>query len=104
MRLHRLARGRRIRRAAAITLVAAVVLVGGLATVSPAQAAPRDNLANARLCLRGGWTTLKTSSGASFRSLGRCVVYALVGGQFQPAAPPPPPPPPPPPVEGENTE
>jgi len=58
------------------------VSIAGLGATASAQAAPRDNLANARLCLHDGWKTLKTSSGRPFRNLGSCVVYALFGGQF----------------------
>ena len=82
MRLLWLNEGVRLRRYVAVFLVAFVVLVAGLIASSPAQAAPRDNLAKARLCLHDGWKTLKTSDGRSFRNLGACVVYALFGGQF----------------------
>jgi hypothetical protein len=78
-----------VRRRAATLLLAGAVLVGGLAASSPAQAAPRDNLANARLCLRDGWKNLKTANGRSFRNLGSCVVYALFGGQFAVSTQPP---------------
>jgi len=87
----------RVRRCAAIALTTCAVLVGGLVASSPAQAAPRDNVANARLCLNGGWRTLTTANGRHFRNLGQCVVYALVGGQFGT-------PPPPPPTGGGETE
>ena len=87
MRLFRFEQRDRLRRAAATVLVAASVLIAGLVASSPAQAAPRDNLANARLCLHDGWKTLKALDGRSFRNTGSCVVYALFGGQF---APPPP--------------
>jgi hypothetical protein len=76
----------RLRIAAAIALVVAAVAVG-LAASSAAQAAPRDNIANARLCLRGGWQTLQTSSGRQFRGLGHCIVYALFGRQFASSGP-----------------
>ena len=82
MRLSWLKEGVGLRRYAAIFLVACVVLVAGLVASSSAQAAPRDNLAKAKLCLHDGWKTLKTSDGRSFRNLGACVVYALFGGQF----------------------
>jgi hypothetical protein len=84
MRLLRPKDGSKLHRLAAIVLVAAVVLIAGFMSSSPAQAAPRDNLANARLCLHDGWKTLKTSNGRAFRNLGSCVVYALFGGQFAP--------------------
>jgi hypothetical protein len=69
------------RQHAAIIVVACAVIVTGIAS-APAQAAPRDSLANARLCLHDGWKTLKTSDGRSFRNLGSCVVFAIFGGQF----------------------
>ena len=95
MRLRRHAgRARLLLGTAAVTVVA---MLGGLFWSAPAQAAPRDNLANARKCLNGGWRGLQTSAGRSFPNVGWCVVYALVGGQFG-SAPPPPPPPPPPPI------
>lgn len=93
MRLLLHAGGGRLRLAAAIALAAATVLLAGLLSAPPAQAGLRDNLANARLCLHGGWATLQTSTGRSFRNAGWCVIYALAGGQFGVPAPPPPPPP-----------
>jgi hypothetical protein len=74
-------------RLVAVMALAVSAMAVGLATTSDAQAGPRQNLANARLCLRGGWTSLQTSDGRAFRSLGRCVVYALFGGEFGSAAP-----------------
>jgi hypothetical protein len=83
-----------VRRRTATLLLTGAILVGGLAASSPAQAAPRDNLANARLCLRDGWKTLKTANGRAFRNVGTCVVYALFGGDFAtPTSPPTVPPP-----------
>jgi len=97
MRQLRLAQDHRVRRYAAIVVVACTVLVAGLGA-GTAQAAPRDNVANARLCLNGGWKTLTTSNGRHFRNVGQCVIYALFGGQFgsttPPATPPPTTPPP----------
>jgi hypothetical protein len=85
--------------------VAGVATLGGSLWTAPAQAAPRDNLANARLCLGGGWTTLRTTGNRPFRNVGWCVVYALAGGRFATSTPtPPPPPPPPPPSEGPIAE
>ena len=74
----------RFRRSVTTTLVAASVLVTGLAASSPAQAAPPANVTNAKLCLHDGWKTLKTSDGRSFRNTGFCVIYAIFGGQFAP--------------------
>jgi hypothetical protein len=89
MRLLQLEEGNRFHRYAATLLATTAIVVSGLIASSPAQASPRDNLANAKLCLlHQGWQTLKASDGSSFRNLGGCIVYALRGGQF---APPPPP-------------
>ena len=73
--------GNRVRRYAAVTLVACSMLLTGLVAGS-AQAAPPPNLVNARLCLNNGWRTLTTSDGRHFRNVGQCVWYALFGGQF----------------------
>ena len=71
------------RRKAAVVVTCAA-LAAGLGASPAAQASPRDNLANARLCLNGGWKTLKTLDGRSFRNQGLCIVYALFGGRFAP--------------------
>ena len=97
MRLH--LNGGRARLGLAIVLT----LVFGLVGSTGASAAPGDNLRNAVKCLQraGGWQSLQTSSGGSFRGPFSCVIYALRGGAFggivlpPPPAPPPPPPPPP---------
>jgi hypothetical protein len=61
--------------------LATVLAVGiGLASITSASAAPGDNLRNARQCLRGGWHSLQTSSGRSFRGPISCVLYAFRGG------------------------
>jgi hypothetical protein len=86
------AAGRRHRRGATL-LVTTVVGIAALTGGQAAQAAPRDNVQNAMKCLNGGWRTLTTSQGRSFRGVADCIVYALRGGQF--GTPPPPPPPPP---------
>lgn len=86
MRSCRLERGGRLRLGVASLLAVAAIAVTGLA--APAQAAPRDNLLNARLCLRGGWTTLQTSTGRSFRHVVWCLAYALNGGRFGTPEPP----------------
>jgi hypothetical protein len=52
-------------------------------TVMPASAlAHRGAGGNdtARLCRHGGWRTLQTSDGQSFRNQGRCIRYAKHGG------------------------
>ena len=82
MRLSRLRQGAKLRRFAAIALATGVVSVAGLASSPPAQAGLRENLINAQQCLNGGWKTLTRTNGTSFRNLGACVVYAVLGGQF----------------------
>lgn len=82
-----------------IGLVTAVVVVVGLVSTSRGVAAPRDNILNARQCLRGGWQSLQTSSGRAFRGPFDCVLYALRGGTFGTIPPPPPPEETPPPAE-----
>lgn len=92
--------GTRIR----VALVTAVVLVVGLVSATSGSAAPRDNLLNARQCLRGGWHSLQTSSGRAFYGPLHCVVYALRGGVFGTTVPPAeeaPPVPPAPPAGAE---
>ena len=89
MRLLRLGGADRLRRGVALMLISVAVLVCGLVSSSTAQAAPRDNVANAKLCLHNGWRTLRTSTGGSFRNVGHCVIYALVGGKFGSAPAPP---------------
>jgi len=72
----------RIRRRVATVLVAVSVAGAGLVASSTAQAAPPPSVQNAKLCLHDGWKTLKTSDGRSFRNVGQCVIYALLGGHF----------------------
>ena len=74
--------------------ITTVVGVGALTGGPAAQAAPRDNVQNARQCLNGGWHTLNTAEGKSFRNVRDCLFYALRGGQFAPSPSPTPPPPP----------
>jgi len=83
-----------------VGLVTAVVVVIGLVSTSSGVAAPRDNILNARQCLKGGWSSLVTSNGRVFRGPVDCLLYALRGGTFGTVTLPPPvdnPPPPPPP-------
>ena len=79
-----------------VGLVTVVVVVVGLVSATSGVAAPRDNVLNARQCLRGGWHTLQTTNGRSFRGPFDCIVYALRGGAFGTVTPPaeelPPPP------------
>jgi len=73
--------GNRVRRYAAVALVACSMLLAELVAGS-AQAAPPPNVVKAKQCLDGGWRTLTTSDERHFRNLGQCVVYALLGGDF----------------------
>jgi hypothetical protein len=66
------------RRAAVI----AVVALAGLSVLAgPAGAA--GNSANGKACQDGGWKTLLTSTGGTFKSQGVCVSYGARGGQYQ---------------------
>jgi hypothetical protein len=83
-----------------VTLVTAVVAAVGLVAATNGVAAPRDNVANARKCVRvPGWQTLQTTTGRTFRGPFDCILYALRGGVLSPIAPPPPVETPPPPAE-----
>ena len=71
------------------------VLIAGLVASPSAKAGPRENVANARLCLvNNGWRTLTTLNGGHFRNVAGCLVYALLGGKFAPTTPTTPPTPP----------
>lgn len=56
---------------------------------APAHAAPHGgaNNTNAKLCQKGGWQSLYTSTGASFASQDACSSYAAQGGQLLTAPP-----------------
>jgi hypothetical protein len=82
-----------------VGLVTAVVVVIGLVSTSSGVAAPRDNILNARQCLKGGWHSLVTSNESAFRGQVHCLLYALRGGTFGTVTPPPPVETPPPPAE-----
>jgi len=84
-----------------VGLVTVVVVVVGLVSATSGVAAPRDNVLNARQCLRGGWHTLQTAGGRSFRGPFDCIVYALRGGAFGTVTPPAEEVPPPPPAPAE---
>jgi hypothetical protein len=62
--------------AALVALTASVLVVG----VSAAAAATGGTLANAKLCQKGGWRGLVTSTGAGFASEVDCISYAAHGG------------------------
>src|SRR6478752_1915564 len=66
----------------ALTATMGIGLVG---LASPAGAAPGGNSANAKACQNGGWKTLQTSTGGSFKNEGGCVSYAAHGGVLTPA-------------------
>jgi hypothetical protein len=71
-----------------VGLVTVVVLAVGLVSATSGVAAPRDNVRNAALCLRGGWHTLQTTGGRSFRGPFDCIIYALRGNAFGTVTPP----------------
>jgi hypothetical protein len=72
-------RMRRPRSQGRLATVAACVLTAGI-TAGSAIAAPGGNSANAKLCQKGGWQTLQTTSGELFANQGECVSYAARGG------------------------
>jgi hypothetical protein len=59
-----------------VALTVGALVVG----VSPSAAADAGNAANAKLCQKGGWRGLVTSTGADFASERDCVSYAGQGG------------------------
>jgi hypothetical protein len=59
-----------------VALTVSTLVVG----VSAAAAANADISANAKLCQKGGWRDLVTSTGAGFASEWDCVSYAAHGG------------------------
>jgi hypothetical protein len=61
-------------------LAVLVALTVGALVVGVSAAAAADNSANAKLCQKGGWRDLVTSTGAGFASEGDCVSYAAYGG------------------------
>jgi len=62
------------------TAVASLLLVNG------AMAAGGGNAANAKLCQKGGWSTLMDTSGKKFANEDACVGYAAHGGPVYAAA------------------
>src|SRR6186997_783360 len=64
-----------------LLLAVAVALCVGVAT---ATAAGGGNSANAKLCQKGGWQTLGTSTGQGFANESACVSYAAKGGTLTP--------------------
>ena len=87
MRQHPFEHPSKVRRHAAVFAVTCTGIATGLIASAPAQAAPRDNLAQAKRCQHDGWKTLKTIDGRSFRNQGWCIAYALLGGQFSSTTP-----------------
>jgi hypothetical protein len=63
-----------------LLLAVLVALTVGALVVGVSAAAAADNSANAKLCQKGGWRDLVTSTGAGFASEGDCVSYAAYGG------------------------
>jgi hypothetical protein len=72
----KLAKRRRLRHAAALTvgLTLACLVVSGPAL------AEGGNSANAKLCQKGGWQDLQSSSGGSFANQDECVSYGAGAG------------------------
>ena len=71
-------RSLKARAAAGFVVALSAGMVVGVA--GPASAA--SNAENAKLCQQGGWESLYSSTGASFKNAGDCVSYAAAGGQF----------------------
>jgi hypothetical protein len=71
-----MSRSRPLLPAVLVALTVSALVVG----VSPAAAAAAGNAANAKLCQKGGWRDLVTSTGADFASERDCVSYAVQGG------------------------
>jgi hypothetical protein len=74
-------RARRTTKMRRITAVGTIVVMSLLAT-SPALAAGGNSL-NAKLCQKGGWTSLVTTTGARFANEGACVSYGAHGGALK---------------------
>jgi hypothetical protein len=68
--------------------VALALLTTGVLCLSlaPVASAGGGNSANAKLCQKGGWQTLFTSTGSSFTSQEQCVSYAAQGGTLSTAS------------------
>jgi hypothetical protein len=71
---------REARRLLGLTVVAllAVVVMAGPATAGKNG----PNSANAKLCQKDGWQTLRSSTGAPFLNEKECTSYAAQGGEF----------------------
>ena len=85
MRLARLDAAHPLRRC-----TVAAVFALGLLSSSMASASPGDNV-RGKPCFNGGWMTLYTSTGGTFKNQGQCVSYVVNGGVFgqAPGTPPP---------------
>lgn len=70
-------RSRPLLLAVLVALTVSALLVG----VSAAAAASAGDVANVKLCQKGGWRDLVTSTGAGFASEGDCVFYPPVAGR-----------------------
>jgi hypothetical protein len=62
-------------------LIVAAVFVLGLVSSSVASASPGENV-RAKPCFNGGWMTLTTFTGGTFKNQGQCVSYVVNGGVF----------------------
>jgi hypothetical protein len=67
-----------LRKTVFFAAVAALCLSVGVSIAT----AGGGNSANAQLCQKGGWSTLRTSTGGAFKNPGDCVSYAAQGGVF----------------------
>jgi hypothetical protein len=61
-------------------LILLALTVVAMATVTSTALAGGGNSLNAKSCQKNGWTSLVTTSGASFASEAACVSYAAKGG------------------------
>ena len=70
-------------------LLVAVALAVAVAAIAagPASAKGGGNSANAKLCQKGGWQSLFTSTGGTFASQDECVSYGAQGGTILTAPP-----------------
>jgi hypothetical protein len=62
------------------TIALAIAVLGTFAVADAALAAPGGNVANAKLCQKGGWTKLMDSTASPFADEEACVSHAAHGG------------------------
>jgi hypothetical protein len=66
------------------TLIVVAVACLALLAVSVATAKDGGNVANAKLCQKGGWMNLVRADGTTFASQDECVSYGAQGGTISP--------------------